>query len=152
MTCNVSPFNDSVLLYVSPPLSINMSTGLPLYLAEGKPPSQSVGNDQYSGRSQASRKLAKRVPPSLALITIVGQPPVLESVFRQMPTKLSIGGNIGVPVALGAKVGVGVSVGVSVGGIGVFVGKGVDVGGTGVEAGAHPVDKTVSTTNAKNTD
>ena len=71
-----------------------------------------------------------------------------------MPTKLSIGGNIGVPVGLGTKVGVGVGVG----GIGVFVGKGVlvgkgvDVGGTGVEAGAHPLDKTVSTTNARNTD
>ena len=40
-----------------------------------------------------------------------------------MPTKLSIGGNIGVPVGPGTKV----SVGVSVGRIGVFVGKGVDV-------------------------
>jgi len=51
-------------------------------------------------------------------------------------------------------VGVGVSVGeigVSVG-KDVFVGKGVDVGGAGVETGAHPLNKTVSTTNAKNTD
>jgi hypothetical protein len=52
-----------------------------------------------------------------------------------------------VAVGLGTKVGVGVSVG----GIGVFVGKGVDVGGAGVEAGMHPLNKTVSTTNAKNT-
>ena len=65
-----------------------------------------------------------------------------------MPTKLSIGGNIVVPVGLGTKVGVGVSVG----GIGVFVGKGVDVGGTGVEAGAHPLDKTGRNTNARNID
>ena len=38
-----------------------------------------------------------------------------------MPTKLSIGGNIGVAVGPGTTVGVGVSVGVTVGGIGVFV-------------------------------
>jgi hypothetical protein len=64
-----------------------------------------------------------------------------------MPTKLSIGGNIGVAVRLGTKVGVGVSLG----GIGLFVGKGVDVDGAGVKAGTHPLNKTVSTTNAKNT-
>ena len=75
-----------------------------------------------------------------------------------MPTKLPMGGKIGVPVALGTNVGVGVRVRVTVGGMGVivgtgvFVGEGVDVGGTGVTAGAHPVDKTVSTTNAKKTD
>ena len=75
-----------------------------------------------------------------------------------MPTKLSTGGNIGVPVGLGAKVGVGVCV--ALGGIsvlvgkGVFVGKGVDAGGTGVEAGAHPLNKTNThrATNARNTD
>ena len=44
-----------------------------------------------------------------------------------MPTKLSIGGNIVVPVGPGTKVSVGSSVGVTVGGMGVFVGKGVDV-------------------------
>ena len=58
------------------------------------------------------------------------------------------------PVVLGTTVGVGVSVGgigVSVG-KDVFVGKGVDVGGAGVETGAHPLNITVSTTNAKNTD
>jgi hypothetical protein len=52
---------------------------------------------------------------------------MVESTFSQIPTKRSIGGNIGVPVGPGSKVGVEVSVGVSVGGIGVFVGKGVGV-------------------------
>ena len=50
-----------------------------------------------------------------------------------MPTKLSIGGNIGVVVGPGVNVREGVaeavevSVGVTVGGIGVFVGRSVDV-------------------------
>jgi len=50
-------------------------------------------------------------------------------------------GGIGVFVGTGVFVGAGVSVGTDVG-----------VGGTGVEAGAHPLNKTVSMTNTKNTD
>ena len=68
------------------------------------------------------------------------------------PHLITSGETIGNRVGLGVMVGSSVDVGVSVGGIGVFVGEGVDVGGTGVEAGAHPLKKTVSTTNAKNTD
>ena len=102
--------------------------------------------------------------PSLLAINILDQPSELESVFCHLPTKLSIGGNIGVAVGPGTKVGVG-GIGVCVGkgvfvgkavcvGKGVFVGKGVDVGGTGVETGAHPLNKTDTdtATNARNTD
>jgi len=49
-------------------------------------------------------------------------------------------------------VAVAVGSGVNVGGIGDGVNvEGIDVG-AGVEAGAHPLNKTVSTTNARNTD
>jgi len=55
-------------------------------------------------------------------------------------------------VGEGIIVAVVVGSGVNVGGMG----EGVNVGrtdvGIGVEAGAHPLNKTVSTTNAKNTD
>jgi len=51
----------------------------------------------------------------------------------------------------GKGVGDGICVAVAVGS-GVNVGgTGEDVGGTGVETGAHPLNKTVSKTNAKNT-
>ena len=77
-----------------------------------------------------------------------------------MPTKLSIGGNIGVTVGLDAKVSVGVTIGgigvwvgtsVSIG-KGVFVGQDLKVGGTGVEAGAHPLDKTGRNAHTSNID
>ena len=57
--------------------------------------------------------------PSFLAINILDQPSDLESVFCHLPTKLSIGGNIGVPVGLGTKIGAGVSVTI---GRGVFVG------------------------------
>ena len=47
---------------------------------------------------------------SLLVISIFAQLVVLPSTFCQMPTKLSMGGNIGVAVGPGAKVGVRVSV------------------------------------------
>lgn len=55
-------------------------------------------------------------------------------------------------VGEGINVAVAVGSGVNVGGIGDGVDvEGKDVG-TGVEAGAHPLNTTVSTTNTKNTD
>ena len=51
-------------------------------------------------------------------------------------------------VGEGITVAVAVGSGVNVGGIG----EGVNVGETGVEAGAHPLNKTVSTTNVKSAD
>jgi hypothetical protein len=64
------------------------------------------------------------------------------------PSK-GVGDGIGVAVAVDSGVDVGgMGEGVNVGGMG----EGVSVGGTGVEAGAHPLKKTVSDTNARNTD
>jgi len=61
---------------------------------------------------------------SFSVIFIFVQFVELESTFSQMPTKLSAGGNIGVPVGPGTKVGVGVSVVVGkVCVVGVFVGN-----------------------------
>jgi len=60
--------------------------------------------------------------------------------------------NPGKGVGDGISVAVAVGSGVNVGGIG----EGVTVGGTdvetGVEAGAHPLNRTIKTTNARNTD
>ena len=52
-------------------------------------------------------------------------------------------------VGEGIVVGVTVGSGVDVGGMGEGVGVGIDVAGTGVEAGAHPLNKTTSTTKAR---
>jgi hypothetical protein len=51
-------------------------------------------------------------------------------------------------VGEGINVAVAVGSGVNVGGMG----DGVNVEGAGVEAGAHPLNKTISTTNKKNID
>jgi hypothetical protein len=69
---------------------------------------------------------------------------------------LAVGHSRGVEVGAsvgGRGVSVAVGLGVNVGGIGedVDVG-GISVGGFGVEPGAHPLNKTVSTTNTMNTD
>ena len=69
---------------------------------------------------------------------------------------LAVGHSRGVKVGVNVG-GIGVSVavgsGVNVGGLGeeVEVG-GIGVGGLGVEAGAHPLNKTIRATNARNTD
>ena len=61
-------------------------------------------------------------------INILDQPSELESVFCHLPTKLSIGGNIGAVVGLGTKVCVAVGVSVIVGNENVGRGRGVFVG------------------------
>ena len=66
-------------------------------------------------------------------------------------------------LAFGLQIGRGVAVGAGLGGTGVLVavgsgvnvsgiGEGVNVGGIGVGAGAHPLNKTVRRTNARNID
>jgi hypothetical protein len=52
----------------------------------------------------------------------------------------------------GIVVAVAVGSGVDVGGMGEGVDVGIDVDGTGVEAGAHPLNRTTSTTKAINAD
>jgi hypothetical protein len=57
-----------------------------------------------------------------------------------------------VGTAVGSRVGDGTGVAVASGVNVDAIGEGVDVGGTDVEAGPHPLNKTVSDTNVRNTD
>jgi hypothetical protein len=98
--------------------------------------------------------------PALSISTITAIMPVrgvLVALSSNKPftcpvvgSKVGVGSGVVVRVDVGVRVlvAVGVDVEVGVGG----TGEGVNVGGTGVEAGAHPLDKTISRANARKTD